>query len=1474
MSQEMSLTSMLLNIGTGSTGNKYGTGYIKLPPLPKDENMFGIWKLKVESIIRGAGLIELLEFDEEELRENEVQRLNVYRKEREGKKEEELPDVEELTQEQKDLLSNKSYKVYAALADTLVTADQMRILLNKKNVPEGNAYSLWKAIKERYDIRTTDATKERLWEIFNGMKMSSGDDFKSYKGKVEEAVANLYTVEEEVPESRIKAKLITGLSTRYSAFVGALYTQDYSDMTMVDLCKKINDFEESTVFKSTSNESEGDYGFTSYANNDSRKGNQQKGGVNRAPKATNDKIKCYICHKVGHKASECYANKRSKKNCSRCKKIGHTDSECWFNKNNKKEEKDQSSEEYGNFFAPVIPSSSDVVINEDTWILDSGASKHLCTNKKLMSQIEKASEAIRMKCANKQTVELSEIGRVKLRILNGRKEAAVTLLNVAHAPTFQCNIISVGKLIDAGAKVVFGKRGAMVFAKDGKPVITAKRFGNLFVISIVNKSDNTHVVTEDMKSKAEQWHCRLGHIAYEGLKRMVLNKSVEGLNIEQVNEKTMRRCSSCLKGKQHRHPFNSEWKDKAENVMDRAHADLCGPVQSTREGQEYLSTIIDERSRMIFGDLLKYKSDAAEGIMKWCNSAKTLQGRTLVEFHSDGGGEYRGKKLLKYFADEGIRTTSTLPSTPQHNPIAERANRTIFESARTMLTHSGLPKEFWGDAVLYAIHIRNRCLTTADKQKSPYELWTGKKPSVSHIRVFGCDAFMHVKDSDRTKMDNKSIESIMIGYSDYYRGYKLYSIKNRKVYYSRDVVFDEQSFKHAMTISDNRNENKVGQPISDNYFKPLDEEEEKNAGIVNEFEGEEEPLDDSDINASEENKEATVEIEQKDEQTEIKESVEHDDEKQEERVDVSSLPREVRQLMADRQHAMFSPPRTRRRNATAADPGAVITDSRQIEEFSQPVIEENDEYCFMSSVVEPSSYTEAMNSVDADKWKEATEKEYKSLIDNHTWEKCKLPPDRVPIGCKWVYKVKINKNGEIERYKARLVAKGYSQKEGIDYNETFAPVLKYKSLRILLSLAAIKDMEVKQMDVETAFLNAPIKEEVYMEQPEGYHDGNNQNVLRLLKTLYGTKQAPHEWNNTLNDFIVSLNFTRCLTDTCTYVRRSRTNKPMIIGIFVDDIIILYDKADESEWFEYKKGFMKTFKMKDLNDAEWILGIRITRDRIQRTIKLDHEVQINKTLKTFHMSECNPTSTPTEVRKVTKADCPTTQQERQEMSKIPYKSLIGALQYIALSTRPDIAYAVNQLSRFLSDPGNQHWLGGKRVLRYLKGTAKMSLLYKDYDKTQSTKIEAFCDADWAGDLDDRKSTTGIIVKLNGCPVLWLSKKQSTVALSTAEAEYIAIATVAQEVIWINQYLTELGMKDPETPILRSDNQAAIQITNNDTLHSRTKHIDIRYHFIRQVVKQGGVKLTYINTKEQEADINTKGLTVSTYKHLRDKLLTEA
>jgi Reverse transcriptase (RNA-dependent DNA polymerase) len=428
-------------------------------------------------------------------------------------------------------------------------------------------------------------------------------------------------------------------------------------------------------------------------------------------------------------------------------------------------------------------------------------------------------------------------------------------------------------------------------------------------------------------------------------------------------------------------------------------------------------------------------------------------------------------------------------------------------------------------------------------------------------------------------------------------------------------------------------------------------------------------------------------------------------------------------------------------------------------------------------------------------------------------------------------------------------------------------------LRIILAIVANYDLELHQLDVETAFLNASIKETVYMKQPKGFAQGNHKQnlVCKLNKTLYGTKQAPHEWNNDLNDFLVNeLGFKRCASDTCVYTRESKSKNLFILAVFVDDIISAFSSVDMSEWLDYKKKIANKYKIRDLGEVEWILQMKVTRDRTSRTLILDQERYIEKILDQFKMTQCKQVDTPASAEKLSSQDSPTTVEEQLAMREKPYMNLVGSVLYAAITTRLDIAYAVNLVSRFMQNPGEAHWKASKRILRYLHGTKKTGLVFKS-NGSKELSIEAYSDADWGGDQDDRKSTTGFVITINGSVVSWLSKKQSTVALSTAEAEYMAISATVQEVNWIKQLLVELELPVKLPVKLLCDNQAAIQISTNDVNHSRTKHIDIRHHFVRESVKNKEVDLSWIATDKQLADILTKPLSRSRFEVLRSKLM---
>jgi hypothetical protein len=546
-------------------------------------------------------------------------------------------------------------------------------------------------------------------------------------------------------------------------------------------------------------------------------------------------------------------------------------------------------------------------------------------------------------------------------------------------------------------------------------------------------------------------------------------------------------------------------------------------------------------------------------------------------------------------------------------------------------------------------------------------------------------------------------------------------------------------------------------------------------------------------------------------------------------------------------------------------------------------------------------------------------KEHTSLITKDTWALVPLPNDANLVSGKWVFTKKYNSDGTVERYKARWVARGFTQRYGIDYHETFAPVMKYASFRILLAYAAQCDLEIKQLDVETAFLNADIKEDLYMVQPQGYETGGM--VCKLKKTLYGIKQAPHDWNQTLNAHITNdLLFNRCVSDTCVYTKTSQTGRQIILGVFVDDIVHLYHKADEAEVSALKATFMKQFKMTDKGDAEWILGMKIVRDRSQRYISITQPLYIEEILQTFGMEDCKPKRTPMNHYKLSSEDCPTidstvtsttrtirsapTNKYTTESSVAPsttstsngkklkknvsfnmgidikqYEAMVGSLLYATITTRPDIGYGVNQVARYMKNPGLQHEVACKRILRYLRNSSNLGLEYYGFtgssndrmDITVPIHLHGYTDADWAGDMDTRKSTTGYAIMMNGCLISWGSKKQGPVALSTAEAELYAASETAKELMWAKQFIQEVILQPIASTTILCDNQSTIQIAEHSSHHNRIKHIDIRYWFIRDLIEKGELTINYVPTEFQVADIFTKALGTIAFERLRSLLM---
>eukprot|EP00171_Calliarthron_tuberculosum_P001087 IDg1087t1 len=391
------------------------------------------------------------------------------------------------------------------------------------------------------------------------------------------------------------------------------------------------------------------------------------------------------------------------------------------------------------------------------------------------------------------------------------------------------------------------------------------------------------------------------------------------------------------------------------------------------------------------------------------------------------------------------------------------------------------------------------------------------------------------------------------------------------------------------------------------------------------------------------------------------------------------------------------------------------------------------------------------------------------------------------------------------------------------------------------------------MDVITAFLNGDLEEDIYMQVPCGFKDKAKPNlVCKLHKALYGLKQAPRQWYAKINSFLIDeLGFQSCPYEPCLYLKHDKDDINVII-LYVDDLLVAGNKSSTID--KIKSVFKSRFKMKDLGRAQEFLGLEITRDRSTRTLTLSQSSYIDKVLDRFGMTNCNSLPTPMEV---TSTKPKTTQDESDGTStSYPYRQVIGSLMYLMIGTRPDIAFAVGKLSQHCENPNLRHWIATKRVLRYIKGTRNLGITY---GTKSSLEPLGYCDSDWGGCIETRKSTEGYLFLIAGGAVCWRSKKQSIIATSTCEAEYVSLCSATKEAIWLSRLLAEIFGNSPPTPItIMVDNEGAIASAKSTSINQRNKHIDMRYHFVRDAVLSGLVKIEHCASEEESADPLTKPL----------------
>jgi len=502
----------------------------------------------------------------------------------------------------------------------------------------------------------------------------------------------------------------------------------------------------------------------------------------------------------------------------------------------------------------------------------------------------------------------------------------------------------------------------------------------------------------------------------------------------------------------------------------------------------------------------------------------------------------------------------------------------------------------------------------------------------------------------------------------------------------------------------------------------------------------------------------------------------------------------------------------------------------------------------------PMSVRAALRDPD---WKAAMQAEFDALQSNGTWTLVPRPANANIITGKWLFKNKLQPDGSLERRKARWVVRGFSQRPGVDFHQTFSPVIKPATVRTVLHLAATRRWAVHQLDVKNAFLHGDLAERVYCYQPAGFVDKDHpDHVCQLVKSLYGLKQAPRAWFLRLGGQLLRMGFTASRSDSSLFIYQ-RGHDVAYLLVYVDDIILT--ASSPTLLRHIVDQLREAFAIKDLGELHFLLGIQVRRDATG--FHLNQAQYTEDILECAGMANCKPASTPVDVSPKLSA-----KDGDAATDGTFYRSITGALQYLTL-TRPDIAYSVNQACLHMHSPHDAHWNFIKRILRYLRGSINTGITIS---ATPSTTLKAYSDADWAGCPDTRRSTSGYCVFLGDSLVSWLSKRQTTVSRSSAEAEYRVVANAAAECCWLRHLLHELHVVLDKATVIYCDNVSAVYLSENPVHHRRTKHVELDIHFVREKVALGQFKVLHIPTRYQFADIMTKGLPTPLFNEFRDSL----
>ncbi|GJW47725.1 putative ribonuclease H-like domain-containing protein [Tanacetum coccineum] len=1047
------------------------------------------------------------------------------------------------------------------------------------------------------------------------------------------------------------------------------------------------------------------------------------------------------------------------------------------------------------------------------------------------------------------------------------------------------NLFSVSQMCDKKNYVLFTKTECLVLSPNFKLpdenqiLLKIPRKDNMYSFDMKNifpKESLTCLVAKATSDESMLWHRRIGHINFKNINKLVKDNLVRGLPIKRFeNDQT---CVPCLKGKQHRASCKSNVLNPIAKPLFMLHMDLFGPnFMSGLMHKKYWLVVIDDYSRFTRVFFLTTKDETSEILKNFIKEVENLLDKKVKIIRSDNGTEFKNKVMDDFCREKGIKREYSVARTPQQNGVAKRRNRTLIEAAKTMLADSKLPTTFWAEAVSTACYVHNRFLLVKPHNKMPYELFRGFKPALSFMRPFGCHVTILNTLDSLGKFDGKSDEGFFIGYSLSSKAFRVYNIRTRRVEENLHIMFlenkpmiegngpkwlfDIDSLTQSMNYvpvttstiinesagtqgelnagtSEEISQDCIVMPIwkdasfFDSPTKDVDNGEPKSAtddqkqdgdGPDNKNAQQDKFKDDSsskDVNvAGQHVNTVSPEVNTFDPSVNTASSYDQDSPKDMFTMRAShTLEATHVEFFSDKDEPEVDLGNITNSYTVSTTPNTRIHKHHPIEN----VIGDVKSSVQTRRMTKPNSKKGIAKALSDSSWVEAMQEELLQFKLQQVWILVDFPIRKRAIGTKWVFRNRKDKRGIVIRNKARLVAQGHRQEEGIDYEEVFAYVARIEAIRLFLAYASFMGFLVYQMDVKSAFLYGTIEEEVYVTQPPGLKDPDHPDkVYKVVKALYGLHQAPRAWYETLANYLLGNGFKRCKIDHTLFIKKQKGDI-LLVHVYVDDITLA----------------LQTRICKED-------GIFINQDK--------YVVEI---LKKFNYTDVKSASTPVDLEKPLVKD-----RDANDVDVHLYRSIIEFLMYLTAS-RSDIMFAVCACARFQVTPKTSHLLDVKRIFRYLKGKPTLGLWYS---RDSPFELVAYTDSDYAGATQDRKSTTGGCQFLGNRLISWQCKKQTVVATSTTEAEYVAAASCCGQVLWIQNQLLDYGYNFMNT-VINIDNNSTICIIENHVQHSKTKHIEIRHHFIRDCNAKKLIQMVKIHTDYNVADLLTKGFDAGRFQYL--------